>query len=140
MVAINTSQKISNIFLRDGQVPTGSNPDAKPSLDEITLTSTSIPDALSRKLINDDVFSLSESYGDCMAGYPSTFDFVKVTKSVLFTGKVLPTPDTCRKNFHRIQSRAQIFFQKTGYEMPLATQSVASFVYRFSGTNVPIKT
>jgi hypothetical protein len=25
---------------------------------------------------------------------------------VLFTGKVLPTPNTCRKNFHQIPSRA----------------------------------
>ena len=81
MVSINASRKIAKIFLRYGQVPLGSNPDAKPSLDEITLSGTSIPDALSRKLIDDDVFSLSESYGDSMAGDPSTFDFLKVTTS-----------------------------------------------------------
>jgi len=81
MVVLNASRKISKIFLRFGQVPLVSNPEAKPSLDEITLTGSSIPDALSKKLIGDDVFSLTESYGDSMAGDPSTFDFLKVTTS-----------------------------------------------------------
>ena len=27
---------------------------------------------------------------------------------MLFTGKALPTPDTCRKNFHRNPSRAEL--------------------------------
>ena len=81
MAAPNTSRKISKIFLRFGQVPLGSNPDANPSLDEITLTGASIPEALSKKLIEDDVFSLGGSYGDSMAGDPSTFDFLKVTTS-----------------------------------------------------------
>jgi hypothetical protein len=81
MVTLNASRIISKIFLRFGQVPLGGNPDAKSFLDEITLTCASIPDALSRKLIEDDVFSLSESYGDSMAGDPSTFDFLRVTTS-----------------------------------------------------------
>jgi hypothetical protein len=81
MITHNASRIITKIFLRFGQAPLGGNPDAKPFLDEITLTRASISDALSRKLIEDDVFSLSESYGDPIAGDPSTFDFLRVTTS-----------------------------------------------------------
>jgi hypothetical protein len=81
MITHNASRIITKIFLRFGQAPLGVNPDAKPFLDEITLTRASISDALSRKLIEDDVFSLSESYGDPIAGDPSTFDFLRVTTS-----------------------------------------------------------
>ena len=81
MVAINASRKFSKIFLRFGQVPLGGNPDARPLLDEITLTGASISDTLSKRLNEDDVLSLLDSYGDSMAGDPSTFDFLRVTTS-----------------------------------------------------------
>ena len=79
MVALNTQERYSKIFLRYGQVPLGQNPDAEPSLEEITLSEDSIPAKVVEILDSDDVFSLAESYGNPVAGDPATFDFLRIT-------------------------------------------------------------
>jgi len=81
MVEINANRKFSKVFLRFGQVPLGANPDAEPLLEEVNLTDASISDSLLHRLTEDDVLTLGDSYGDSMAGDPSTFDFIKVTTS-----------------------------------------------------------
>ena len=81
MVAPNNQQRFSEIFLRYGQVPLGSNADAEPLLKEVSLSETTIPERLSVRLSSDDVLSLGDSYGDPIAGDPTTFDFLRITMS-----------------------------------------------------------
>ncbi len=81
MVGINATRKFSKVFLRFGQIPYGGNADAEPLLEEISLIGASISNSVSRRLNEDDVLSLGDSYGDATAGDPCTFDFLRVTTS-----------------------------------------------------------
>ena len=80
MVAL-TKPVIEKVFLRYGQVPLGTNLDAEPSLEEVEIRGSALSDALRTRLTDDDVFSLSNSYGDAEAGDPVTFDFMRITTS-----------------------------------------------------------
>ena len=77
-MAINNQQKFAEVFLRFGQVPLGSNPQAKASLEEISFDTQSVPDFVTDRLVEDDVLTLADSYGDPMVGDPATFDFLRV--------------------------------------------------------------
>ena len=80
MVAIN-QPRIVKIFLRYGQLPLGTNPDAEPKLKDIELYDVDLPKDLSKILIDDDVFSLGSSYGDPSAGDPAMFEYIRVESS-----------------------------------------------------------
>jgi len=80
MVAIN-QPRIVKIFLRYGQLPLGTNPDAEPNLKDVELNEDDIPKDLSEILIDDDVISLGSSYGDPSAGDPAIFEFIRIDTS-----------------------------------------------------------
>ena len=81
MVAI-LKNEIEEVFLRWGQMPLGTNPDAQPSLDEVTIHRSGISKSLLGCLEADDVFSLKGSYGDPTAGDPDVFEFLPVTTTI----------------------------------------------------------
>jgi len=80
MVAI-THPIIKEVFLRYGQLPLGTNPHAEPFLEEIRLYNSAISDSLRTRLIEDDVFTLKNSYGDAGAGDPAIFEFLRIETS-----------------------------------------------------------
>ena len=80
MVAMN-QPRIVKIFLRYGQLPLGTNPDAEPNLKDVELNEDDIPKDLSEILIDEDVISLGSSYGDPSAGDPAIFEFIRIDTS-----------------------------------------------------------
>jgi len=83
MVAI-AHPVIEEVFLRQGRLSLGTNPDAESSIEDITICKSALSDSLLSRLIDDDVFSLKASYGDAEAGDPSIFEFLRIETS---TGK-----------------------------------------------------
>lgn len=83
MVAI-AHPVIEEVFLRQGRLSLGTNPDTESSIEDITICKSALSDSLLSRLIDDDVFSLKASYGDAEAGDPSIFEFLRIETS---TGK-----------------------------------------------------
>lgn len=78
MFTRNSQKQFSEVLIRFGQVSLGGNPDGAPKFEEIRFKIDAIPESVTERLIEDDVFSLADSYGDPMAGDPTTFDFLRV--------------------------------------------------------------
>ena len=74
MVALNTQERYSKIFLRYGQVPLGQNPDAEPSLEEIGTSVRAMLQSMFPHL--EDL----EAFGDLA--------FPRTTRSVIETLRV----------------------------------------------------
>lgn len=78
MSAQNSQTNFEEIFFRYGEVPLGRDSPKEASLTDIRIHTDSMSEALRSRLNEDDVMSLSDSYGDPENGDPAMYEFLKV--------------------------------------------------------------